>query len=291
MAFAILSSQSTIRGLYHGQSSYLAHHEKLLFLSYTAYISDNNLYCMFKSFENPDNQPSQEMRHFKESILPPRTYEEIAKEIDSNLATLDEALRENKEAVIEAINASIEMYGREKDAHIIAVDSLRESLAEGSELVNALTQSDINILNERIARISEYINACTAARQGRYHVEKPRFHGENPSPSLHGMPLETYRKWLKQNTYILEGNHDQETIELFGKKVAQYESDQREISATIQKFQNEIIELEYKDTPSPLIALRKNDVEILIAAQLDIEQYLGAYRKAVTQHQEEALQS
>ncbi len=238
---------------------------------------------------------SSENINMEESLIPKEAFDAIEKKIDENLRKLSEKISSNDARGIETFTASTALWEAKKAEYENQVGRLFEMMDGGTEIEKALLNADIIILNGRLSKIDGYLKACELATSGRYYTEQPAFEESPVNPLIRGVSFETYQEWLTQNQHILEQNHDEATIALFQKTITLYEKDLQEIETTITGLEDSlyVIPDEEPTRPTPhnddVHFLLQSNIELLNSMRLDIEQYLGTYRKAVQKHQEEAL--
>lgn len=225
-------------------------------------------------------------------LKPEQTFEALRERISANMDILAEAVRAQDRETIERLGVEIEKYEMEKQSFEKALLALGDRPL-GDQLGCAFFDSRKNILAGRMKLISDYLRVYEQALKS--GTTSGMFMGETSEketdPSFRGVSLRTYELWLEQNKSILEAHYGTDTIALFGVTIAQYQSDLDEITGTITTLEDKIGAIKYSvDHPSRKeLPLLENDVARLALTQINIQQYLDAYRKVVTKHQEEAL--
>lgn len=223
---------------------------------------------------------------------PEQTFEALRERISANMDILAEAVRAQDRETIERLGVEIEKYEMEKQSFEKALLALGDRPL-GDQLGCTFFDSRKNILAGRMKLISDYLRVYEQALKS--GTTSGMFMGETSEketdPSFRGVSLRTYELWLEQNKSILEAHYGTDTIALFGVTIAQYQSDLDEITGTITTLEDKIGAIKYSvDHPSRKeLPLLENDVARLALTQINIQQYLDAYRKVVTRHQQEAL--
>ena len=221
-----------------------------------------------------------------------QTFEALRERISTNLDIIAEAVRAGNRETIEKLGVEIERYEVEKVGFEKALEALGERPL-GNQLGCAFFDSRKNILEGRMKLLEDYLKVYEQALKS--GSTSGMFLGnaseKETDPSFRGVSLRTYELWLEQNKSILDAHYSTETIALFGETIAQYQRDLDEITGTITTLEDKIGAIKYSvDHPSHKeLPLLENDVARLVLTQINIQQYLDAYRKVVTRHQEEAL--
>ena len=219
-----------------------------------------------------------------------RSFEEIRAKISENIDVLYEAVRNRDMETIEALGAEIELYRKEREALEQEVEKLGhcpEGISAGVLLARSFFEADMNILTGHMAILDEYLKAyADAQRSGTFRGMFMRESSENRAePFFRGVTLKTYERWVVQNTIILNNERSPDAIDLFYKKIHDYQNDIAAFDVSIRSIQSKLYNPEIKAV-RPLL---ENDIERLHLIQMAIQGYLDAYRKVVTKHQEEAL--
>lgn len=218
------------------------------------------------------------------------SFEELKSQISKNIDALYEAVRTQDREAIEALGAEIELYKKEKanlEQEIEKLGQCPEGTLDGVLLARSFFESDKNILVGHIAILDGYLKAYTEAqRSGTFRGMFMRESSEGKAePIFRGIPLETYERWVVQNTLILNNEQSPNAIDLFQKKIHDYQNDIEAFDVSIHSIQSKLYNPEIKAV-RPLL---ENDIARLHLIQMAIQRYLDTYRDIVTKQQEEAL--
>lgn len=219
-----------------------------------------------------------------------QTFEELKTQISKNIDVLYEAVRSQDREAIEALGAEIELYKREKaslEQEIERLGHCPEGTSAGILLARSFFEADKNILMGHIEILDEYLKAYSEAHQS--GTFRGIFMGESSEnkaePFFRGVTLETYERWVVQNTLILTNERSPESIALFHQKINDYQNDIEALDTSIHSIQSKLYNPEIKAV-RPLL---ENDIARLHIVQMAIQGYLDTYRDIVTKLQEEAL--
>lgn len=218
------------------------------------------------------------------------SFEEIRSQISKNIDALYEAVRSRNQETIEALGAEIELYKKEKaklEEEIERLGHCPEGAIDGVLLARSFFESDKNILMGHIALLDGYLKAYTEAqRSGTF---RGMFMGESKEdkaePIFRGIPLETYERWVVQNTLILKNERSLAAKDLFQKKIHDYQRDIEAFDVSIHSIQSKLYNPEIKAV-RPLL---ENDIARLHLVQMAIQGYIDTYRDIIMKQQEEAL--
>lgn len=225
-------------------------------------------------------------------LKPERSFEDMKAEISENIYKLDEALRsgEGRETILGTMGAEIVSYKSEREHLEKEIEKLGhcpEGTSAGVLLARSFFEADKNILVGRIRVLDGYLTVYEEAKKS--GTFRGMFMGESSEdkaePIFRGVPLETYERWVEQNTRILNTDPDPGIIDLFQKKVAAYQKDIEALDMSIHSVQAKF----YDPTLGDAHPLFENDIIRLHLVQMAIQKYLDTYRDIVIKHQEEAL--
>jgi hypothetical protein len=217
--------------------------------------------------------------------------EGIKNEISANLEVLEEALRERKLEVVEALGAEVIKYVSKRAELKEAVDVLGEypqGTTPGALLTRSIFDANKNILEWHIGIVDEYLKTYSEAEKsehfrGSFTWESTRGDEE---PQFLGIALTTYEHWLERDLKTLSNiQYKPGMIDALRTKVTDYENHMEVIGGVIQELMkiNENTEIEF------IRALHRNDIARLQLVQMAIQKYLDAYQDIIAKHQEQEL--